>query len=252
MNESQEAIYPSLKNRVVFITGGASGIGAAITEKFCKQGAKVSFVDIDDASAHALIARIEARGWPPPCFQHCDLVDVAALQTSIERTIAADGRITVLVNNAASDDRHTIDQVTPEYFDDRIAINLRHHFFAVQAVHGSMAAAGGGSIVNIGSVTWLIGQGGMPCYSAAKAAVAGLTRSLARDLGAVQHPGQFGSSGLDTDPTSDREVADARRRTGAAGPAPSPSRGTNRSAAAGLATYFRRIEATGKGPGNLR
>ena len=183
MNESEEAIYPSLKNRVVFITGGASGIGAAITEKFCKQGAKVSFVDIDDASAHALIARIEARGWPPPCFQHCDLVDVAALQTSIERTIAADGRITVLVNNAASDDRHTIDQVTPEYFDDRIAINLRHHFFAVQAVHGSMAAAGGGSIVNIGSVTWLIGQGGMPCYSAAKAAVAGLTRSLARDLG---------------------------------------------------------------------
>ena len=183
MSESQEAIYPSLKDRVVFITGGASGIGGAITEKFCEQGAKVSFVDIDDASAHALIARIEARGWPPPRYQHCDLVDIKALQASIERTIATDGAVTVLVNNAANDNRHTIDQVTPEYFDDRIAINLRHQFFAVQAVHRSMAAAGGGSIVNIGSVSWMIGQGGMPCYSAAKAAVAGLTRSLARDLG---------------------------------------------------------------------
>ena len=183
MNESQEAIYPSLKDRVVFITGGASGIGGAITEKFCEQGAKVSFVDIDDSSAQTLIARIEARGSAPPRYQHCDLVDIAALKVSIERTIATDGAITVLVNNAANDDRHTIDQVTPEYFDDRIAINLRHQFFAVQAVHRSMAAAGGGSIVNIGSVSWMIGQGGMPCYSAAKAAVAGLTRSLARDLG---------------------------------------------------------------------
>ena len=172
MNESQEAIYPSLKDRVVFITGGASGIGGAITEKFCEQGAKVSFVDIDDSSAQTLIARIEARGSAPPRYQHCDLVDIAALKVSIERTIATDGAITVLVNNAANDDRHTIDQVTPEYFDDRIAINLRHQFFAVQAVHRSMAAAGGGSIVNIGSVSWMIGQGGMPCYSAAKAAVA--------------------------------------------------------------------------------
>ena len=183
MNESQEAIYPSLRDRVVFITGGASGIGGAITEKFCEQRARVSFVDIDDAGARMLIARIGARGLPPPRYQHCDLRDIAALQASIERTISADGPITVLVNNAANDERHTIDQVTPEYFDDRIAINLRHHFFAVQAVHRSMADAGGGSIVNIGSVSWMIGQGGMPCYSAAKAAVAGLTRSLARDLG---------------------------------------------------------------------
>lgn len=183
MNESQEAIYPSLRDRVVFITGGASGIGGAITEKFCEQGATVSFVDIDDAGARMLIARIGARGLSPPRYQHCDLRDISALHASIERTISADGPITVLVNNAANDERHTIDQVTPEYFDDRIAINLRHHFFAVQAVHRSMADAGGGSIVNIGSVSWMIGQGGMPCYSAAKAAVAGLTRSLARDLG---------------------------------------------------------------------
>ena len=183
MNESKEAVYPSLRDRVVFITGGASGIGGAITEKFCEQRAKVSFVDIDDAGARTLIAGIEARGLPPPRYQHCDLRDIAALQASIERTIRADGPITVLINNAANDERHTIDQVTPEYFDDRIAINLRHHFFAVQAVHRSMADAGGGSIVNIGSVSWMIGKGGMPCYSAAKAAVAGLTRSLARDLG---------------------------------------------------------------------
>ena len=110
-------------------------------------------------------------------------MDIAALQASIERTIATDGAITVLVNNAANDERHTIDQVTPNFFDDCIAINLRRQFFAVQAVYRSMAAAGGGSIVNIGSVSWIIGQSGMPCYTAAKAAVAGLTRSLARDLG---------------------------------------------------------------------
>lgn len=183
MNQGQEATYPSLEGRVVFITGGASGIGAAITEKFCEQAARVSFVDIDDASAEALIAAIGARGLDLPKYQHCDLRDIEALKASIERVTAADGPVTVLVNNAANDDRHALDEVTPEYFDDRIAVNLRHQFFAVQAVRRSMADAGGGSIVNIGSVTWMIGQGGMPCYSAAKAAVVGLTRSLARDLG---------------------------------------------------------------------
>ena len=183
MNESREATYPSLKDRVVFITGGASGIGAAIVEKFCEQGARVNFVDIDDTSARALIEGIDARGLPVPRYQHCDLKDIAALGAGIDRVVAADGPITVLVNNAANDDRHTLDEVTPDYFDDRIAVNLRHQLFAVQAVHRAMADAGGGSIVNIGSVTWMIGQGGMPCYSAAKAAVVGLTRSLARDLG---------------------------------------------------------------------
>jgi len=180
---SQDAIYPSLKDRVVFITGGASGIGAAIVEKFCEQGAKVSFVDIDDAAAKALCQKIYAGGLPEPRFLHCDLKDIAALQRCIAQVVDTDGAITVLINNAAHDDRHEIGQVTPDYFDDRIAVNLRHQFFAVQAVHKGMAAAGGGAIVNMGSVTWLVGQGGMPCYSAAKAAVAGLTRSLARDLG---------------------------------------------------------------------
>ena len=115
MNESQEATYPSLKGRVVFITGGASGIGAATTEKFCEQGATVNFVDIDDASARALISGIGARGLALPRYQHCDLKDVVALKASIDRVIATDGPITVLINNAANDDRHTLDQVTPEY-----------------------------------------------------------------------------------------------------------------------------------------
>lgn len=180
---AESAIYPSLRDRVVFISGGASGIGAAIVEQFCAQGAKVSFVDIDEAAAETLSNGIAAQDLPRPRFLPCDLKDVDALQNAIGQVITADGPITVLINNAANDERHTIDDVTPEYFDDRIAVNLRHQFFATQAVHGPMAEAGGGAIVNLGSVTWLIGQGGMPCYSASKAAIAGLTRSLARDLG---------------------------------------------------------------------
>jgi len=183
MIQGQSAIYPSLKDRVVFVTGGASGIGASIVEKFCEQGARVSFVDIADEAARRSIEQLSARGLALPRFLHCDLRDVEALRAAIGQVIDADGPITVLINNAANDDRHAIDDVTPDYFDDRIAVNLRHQFFAAQAVHGPMAAAGGGAIINIGSVTWLIGQGGMPIYSAAKAAVAGMTRSLARDLG---------------------------------------------------------------------
>ena len=177
------AVYPSLRDRVVFITGGASGIGAAIVEQFCEQGAKVSFVDIDATASEALADSIADRNLPRPRFIACDLKDITALQNAIGQVITSDGPITALINNAANDQRHTLDEVTPEYFDDRIAVNRRHHFFTTQAVHGPMAEAGGGAIVNIGSVTWLIGQGGMPCYSASKAAIAGLTRSLARDLG---------------------------------------------------------------------
>ncbi len=180
---AESAIYPSLRDRVVFVSGGATGIGAAIVEKFCEQGAKVSFVDIDADAAETLASSIAGRDLPRPRFLPCDLKDVDALQYTIGQVITADGPIRALINNAANDERHSIDDVTPEYFDDRIAVNLRHQFFATQAVHGPMAEAGGGAIVNIGSVTWLIGQGGMPCYSASKAAIAGLTRSLARDLG---------------------------------------------------------------------
>jgi NAD(P)-dependent dehydrogenase (short-subunit alcohol dehydrogenase family) len=177
------AIYPSLKDRTVFVTGGGGGIGASIVEHFCHQGARVAFVDIDAAASEALVARIAASGHPAPLFIPCDLRDIPALRAAIAQAAEALGPIRILINNAAHDERHAIDDVTPEYWDDRMAVNLRHQFFAVQAVHKGMAEAGGGAIVNLGSVTWLIGQGGMPGYSAAKSAITGLTRSLARDLG---------------------------------------------------------------------
>ena len=180
---SQFASYPSLKGRVVLITGGGSGIGASLVEHFAEQGAKVAFLDLAEAPSNALVASLTEKGLPAPLFIPCDLRDIGALQAAVARIGAELGPIRVLVNNAAHDERHTIDEVTSDYWDDRIAVNLKHQFFAAQAVHKAMAAAGGGSIVNMGSVSWVIGQGGMPCYTTAKSAVAGLTRSLARDLG---------------------------------------------------------------------
>jgi NAD(P)-dependent dehydrogenase (short-subunit alcohol dehydrogenase family) len=177
------ATYPSLKDRVVFVTGGGSGIGASIVEHFCAQGAKVGFVDIDAEASEALAAGLAEAGHHKPVFVQCDLRDIDALRKAIGQVRDALGPITVLVNNAANDQRHAIDEVTPEYWDDRVAVNLKHQFFAAQAVYPDMQAAGGGAIVNLGSVSWMIGQGGMPCYTTSKSAVAGLTRSLARDLG---------------------------------------------------------------------
>lgn len=177
------AVYPSLKDRVVFITGGGSGIGAAIVEHFCAQGAKVAFVDIAEEPSRHLAQEIAAKGDPEPLFLPCDLRDIGQLQNCIAGATEQLGAIRVLVNNAAHDERHPLDEVTAEYWDDRMAVNLRHQFFAAQAVHKEMAVAGGGSIVNMGSTTWLAGQGGMAGYSAAKSAIVGLTRSLARDLG---------------------------------------------------------------------
>ena len=177
------ASYPSLEGRVVFVTGGGSGIGASIVEHLCAQQARVAFVDIDRTASPALVATIEGRGHPTPLFLPCDLRDVAALRAAIAEARGRLGPIRALVNNAANDERHALDAVTPEYWDDRFAVNLRHQFFAAQAVAPDMAAAGGGSIVNLGSTSWMIGQGGMPAYLTAKSAVAGLTRALARDLG---------------------------------------------------------------------
>ena len=177
------ASYPSLEDRVAFVTGGGSGIGASIVEHLCAQGARVAFVDIQREASATLVQTVEARGLPAPWFIHCDLRDIAALRAAVDEARARLGPIRVLVNNAAHDERHTIESVTPEYWDDRFAVNLRHQFFAAQAVAPEMAAEGGGSIINFGSTSWLIGQGGMPAYLSAKAAVAGLTRALARDLG---------------------------------------------------------------------
>jgi NAD(P)-dependent dehydrogenase (short-subunit alcohol dehydrogenase family) len=177
------ATYPSLEGRVVLVTGGGSGIGASIVEHFCAQRARVAFVDIDRPASEALVGAIAARGQPAPLFLPCDLRDVGALRTAVAEARGWLGPIRVLVNNAAHDERHTIERVTPEYWDERMAVNLRHQFFAAQAVAPDMAAAGGGSIVNLGSTSWVVGQGGMPAYLTAKSAIAGLTRALARDLG---------------------------------------------------------------------
>ncbi len=177
------ASYPSLDGRVVFVTGGGSGIGASIVEHLCAQRARVAFVDIEGAASEALVERLAAAGHPAPVFIPCDVRDIPALRSAIAEARARIGPIRVLVNNAAHDERHSIERVTPEYWDERFAVNLRHQFFAAQAVVPDMAGAGGGSIVNLGSTSWLVGQGGMPAYLAAKAAVAGLTRALARDLG---------------------------------------------------------------------
>lgn len=177
------ASYPSLRGRRIFVTGGASGIGASIVTHFAVQGARVVFIDIDDAAAAATIAAIRAGGHDVPHYIRCDLRDIAALRASIVQARALIGPIEVLVNNAARDDRHALDDVTPEYFDERMAVNFRHQFFAAQAVAPDMRAAKGGSIINLGSISWMLKNSGMPVYLSAKAAALGLTRALARDLG---------------------------------------------------------------------
>ena len=174
-----KASYPDLAGRSVFITGGGSGIGAALTEAFARQGSKVTFVDIAREASEALVAGLPGN----PLFIPCDIRDIAALRAAVEQARAAHGDITVLLNNAANDQRHRTEDVTPEFWDDRIAINQRPLFFAAQAVLPQMQRAGGGSIVNFGSVSWKLRQGGMAAYTMAKASVQGLTRSLARDYG---------------------------------------------------------------------
>lgn len=177
----QGAIYPSLKERTVLVTGGGSGIGEAIVRQFIGQGARVGFIDIDVTASRQLLASLPAQSGVH--FEPADLRDIAALRRAIAAIREALGPITILVNNAARDDRHAIEDVTPEYWDERFAVNLKHQFFSAQAVAPDMKQAGGGAIVNIGSVSWVIGQGNMPCYTTAKSAVQGLTRALARDLG---------------------------------------------------------------------
>jgi D-xylose 1-dehydrogenase len=179
---SQYATYPSLKDRSVFITGGGSGIGASLVRHFAAQGSKVAFVDIALEPSRQLVEAIPTED-PKPLFIECDLRDIGALREAIRHAGDVHGPITVLVNNAAHDERHKVEETTVAYWDDRMAVNLRHQFFAAQAVQPMMKAAGGGSIINFGSVSWMIGQGGMPGYTTAKSAVMGLTRGLARDFG---------------------------------------------------------------------
>ena len=177
------AVYPSLRGRTVFVTGGASGIGASEVTHFAAQGAKVAFVDINDEAAAALTKAVRDAGDPEPFYQHCDLKDIGSLRQAIHSAGEKLGPITVLVNNAANDQRHNWEDVTVEFWDERMATNLRHQFFALQAVVPMMRAAGGGSIVNFGSISWHTNHGDMPAYTTAKAAVEGLTKGMARDLG---------------------------------------------------------------------
>ena len=171
--------YPSLKDRSVFVTGGASGIGAEIVRAFAAQGSRVGFVDRDAASANALVEAVDGE----VAFEECDLCDIEALQRAFAALAERIGPAQALVNNAARDDRHDWREVTAEYWDERFATNLRHMFFAIQAVAPDMIEAGGGSIVNLGSNSWWEASGGFPAYTTAKSAVHGLTRTMARDLG---------------------------------------------------------------------
>jgi NAD(P)-dependent dehydrogenase (short-subunit alcohol dehydrogenase family) len=173
------AIYPSLAGKTVFITGGAAGIGAEIVRAFAAQKARVGFVDLDAKGGEALAEEIGDE----IAFAQCGLRDIGDLKLAFGELENQIGPATVLVNNAARDDRHDWQDVTPEYFDERIATNLRHQFFAIQAVAPGMIDAGGGSIINMGSNSWWEAGGGFPAYATSKAAIHGLTRTMARDLG---------------------------------------------------------------------
>ena len=177
------AQYPSLEGRHVLVTGGGGGIGASHVEQFYRQGARVVFIERDETAAHALLATLNEPGHEKPVFLRVDLRDVSAVQAAIAKHCTTHGDIEVLVNNAAHDERHQLESVSVEYWDERIALNLRHLFFCAQAVVPGMIRRATGSIINVGSFSWRAGLGGMPIYTAAKAGIEGLTRGLARDLG---------------------------------------------------------------------
>jgi D-xylose 1-dehydrogenase len=175
------AKYPSLLDWVVLITGGATGIGASMVEYFALQGAKVALLDVDDANAAKLKTQVSSPH--APFNLHCDLTDTSMTRKAVMEIEEKLGPVRVLVNNAARDDRHRFDEVTPEYWDERIAVNLRHQFFVTQAVVPGMKKAGGGSIINMSSIAWMIPSTGLPVYVTAKAGIVGLTRTLAKELG---------------------------------------------------------------------
>jgi D-xylose 1-dehydrogenase len=183
MDDAQLARYPSLKDRVVVVTGGATGIGESMVWYFARQGARVAFFDIQDEPAGALVEELVKEGYPTPLYVHCDLTDIENLRSAVAQVLAEHGTVDVLVNNAANDQRHTIEEVTPEYWDRSMAVNLRPQFFMIQAVLPAMKAAGRGSIINMSSISWMIPTTGVPLYIAAKAAIVGMTRTLAHEVG---------------------------------------------------------------------
>jgi NAD(P)-dependent dehydrogenase (short-subunit alcohol dehydrogenase family) len=176
------AIYPSLKAKRVLVTGGGSGIGAGIVEAFARQGADVIFFDVADEESRQLVERIRASGGKAR-FERVDLFDISATKGTISALAEADGAFDILINNAANDDRHTIEEVTEDYWDNRLSVNLKHKFFCAQAVIPGMKEMGGGAIINLGSISWHLGLPELVLYQTAKAGIEGLTRSLARELG---------------------------------------------------------------------
>lgn len=181
---NQLAKFGSLDGKCVFVTGGGSGIGEEIVTAFAAQGARVAFVDIAQDASLALCTRVAAAGHPAPVYRYCDITDIPTLQKVMAELAAEIGDFDVLVNNAANDQRHQTEDVTLEYWNERIAINQRPMFFTCQAVLPGMKRKGGGSIINISSISWHIKGAGYPVYATSKAAVVGLTRGLARELGA--------------------------------------------------------------------
>ncbi len=177
------ATYPSLQNRAVLITGGASGIGASMVEQFSQQGSKVAFLDVDSTSGLKLVTSLSSTSRHAPVFLACDLTDIDSLRSGIKQIQSIVGPIEVLVNNAANDTRHSYAELTPEAWDAAIAVNLRHQFFAIQAVAPDMIANGAGSIINLSSISWMIPSVGMPAYITAKAGIIGLTRTMSHELG---------------------------------------------------------------------
>ncbi|WP_413062000.1 SDR family NAD(P)-dependent oxidoreductase [Sphingomonas carotinifaciens] len=184
MNDmNNRAVYPSLAGKRVIVTGGGSGIGEGLVEAFVAQGARVGFVDIAEEASAALVTRLSAGAAHTPVFRRCDLTDLDDLARVFAELESALGGVDILVNNAGNDDRHGIDDVTPAYWDERLNVNLRHQFFAAKAVLPAMKRAGGGSILNFGSISWHLALNDLVLYQTCKAAIEGLTRSLARDLG---------------------------------------------------------------------
>jgi D-xylose 1-dehydrogenase len=182
-NKGKSGIYPSLEDRFVVVTGGASGIGAAIVEAFAMQKSQVVFLDILDDAAKDLNERLEGTVAKLPVYYRCDLTDIDVVQRTVGEVVERFPAIDVLVNNAGNDTRHSVDEVTSTYWDQAMAVNLKHQFFMTQALIPAMRRAGGGSIINMGSISWAIPSTDVPVYATAKAAIMGMTRTLAHTLG---------------------------------------------------------------------
>jgi NAD(P)-dependent dehydrogenase (short-subunit alcohol dehydrogenase family) len=211
--------YHSLRDRVVFISGGSSGIGAELVRAFAAQGSQVAFCGTKPDGGQALIDEVAAAGHVKPWYGACDVRDVVAYQALLARVGQQLGPVRVLINNAGRDDRHKMEDVTPEFWDDRLALNLKHYFFAIQAVAPGMAAAGSGSVINMGSVSWMRGRPNLVGYTTAKAGILGLTRTLARELGArnirvnALVPGAIVTerqTALHRDPVADQQFLDSQ------------------------------------------